>query len=154
MYEVVFRQFSNGFNMVCRWYWWEASVLALVYFSYALYLWVNAVVQDLENFLGELMFVCAGQCVRLWVVAKAPHSNPAGFVLPEKDNQLLLWILKYPRKSSLSLGQRLNWRIWSEMMLKKSELFGQLRDQYMTKMNFLWCGRDILKRDNGKLFVE
>ena len=107
-------------------------------------------VWELWSVLSGILVGKSINCVRLWVVAKAPHSNPAGFVLPEKDNQQLLWILKYQRKSSLSLGWRLSWRILSEMILKISELFGQLRDQYMTKMNFLWYGRDILKTENGK----
>ena len=42
--------------------------------------------------------------------------------------------------------------IWND--IEKSELFGQLRDQYMTKMNFLWCGRDILITEKGKWFDE
>ena len=85
-------------------------------------------------------------CVWVWLFARASYSKPVGFVLLEKDNQLLLLILKSPSRRS-SLGMRLSWRILSDLILNKSESLGQLGDRYMTKINFLWCGRDTLNTE-------
>ena len=89
-------------------------------------------------------------CARLCEVARALHSNPGGFVWPEKKHTAVIMNIQVSKEKYFitSLGRKLSWRILSDMALKKSESFGQLGDQYMTKMNFLWRGRDILKTEN------